>query len=74
VGFGFLSSTGAFLTVVAVMADLNSEAKAVSSASGWGVATELLHHQSKVFDSYDAISPPLYQTATFKQVNTSETG
>ncbi|CAM6083255.1 unnamed protein product [Calypogeia fissa] len=53
--------------------DLSPELK-VSREPEWGVATEILHSKSPTFDAYDAMSTPLYQTATFKQPSATENG
>ncbi|KAG6545203.1 hypothetical protein Mapa_013315 [Marchantia paleacea] len=39
----------------------------------WNVSTQLLHSEG-TFDTYAAMSPPLYQTATFRQPSATEGG
>lgn len=50
-------------------------AGAGADARGWGLATRLAHPENAgVEDPFAAMSPPLYQTATFKQPSAVKNG
>lgn len=49
-------------------------ASSSSKGNDRSIATKLLHPEHKIKDAYQAVSPPLYQTATYDQPSATELG